>query len=70
LLITNIDRFHGKKIEGSGGKPGDRKIEIVLFEGANRSRRLGSVSGTVVLKIESEMIELQIGESIYRCWGG
>jgi len=56
LLITNIDRFHGKKIEVTGGKPGDRKLEIVLFEGANRYRKIGSVGGAVVLKIESEMV--------------
>ncbi len=71
LLVTNIDRFQGNKISKEVNcKPGDGRVEIVVFEGVKKCRRLGSVGNEIVLKIESESgIDLQIGEAVYRCWG-
>ena len=45
LLISNIDRFHGSKLEKIGEKPGDGKIEVALFEGAGKYRKIASVGG-------------------------
>lgn len=43
---------------------------MILYEGVKQWRKIGSVAGEVVLGLESECVELQVGESVYRCWGG
>ena len=53
LLISNIDRFHGNKMELIGGKPGDGKIEVALFEGASKYRKIASVGGEILLRVDS-----------------
>lgn len=67
LLVANIDRFHGEKIDSLNCKPGDGRMEIVVFEGARQSRRLATVGGEIVLKLEGEAaVDMQIGEAVYR----
>jgi hypothetical protein len=62
LLIANVDRFHGEKIDSLNCKPGDGRMEIVVFEGAKKSRKLATVGGEIVLKLEGESaIDMQIG---------
>ena len=63
LLVTNIDRFQGNKINSQiSCKPGDGRAEIVVFEGVKRCRRLASVGNEIVLKMESESgVDVQIG---------
>lgn len=51
-------------------KPGDGRAEIIVYEGVNKCRRLASVGGEILLKVESEeAIDIQVGEAVYRCWG-
>ena len=53
LLVSNIDRFHGNKLEGSNCKPGDGKAEIIIYEGKSQWRKIATVGGEILLRMES-----------------
>ena len=35
----------------------------------SKCRKVASVNGEILLRLDAECVEMEIGSSVYRCWG-
>lgn len=68
IVVCNIDRYHGNKIENvKGFKMNDNKLELLTFESLNESTKVASIAGDIKLSLESEnSVYLQVNDTCYR----
>ena len=68
IVVCNIDRYHGNKIENvKGFKMNDNKLELITFESLNQSTKVASIAGDIKLSLESEnSVYIQVNDTCYR----